>query len=213
MTRSGFDVSDPKGAVTGYDVAGGYIGGNTPHVWTAEQWAEQPARFRNYIWVYDGGTAAIAAAANAVSALEALHVPKPAIVTLDMETGVNPDWVNTFADKIHSEGWATMVYGSPGTVFRNPPRSGYWVADPTGHPHMYEHPHTRATQWTWTATDPEGQRVDVSLYDDSLLLHDTRPPVLPTRPPWAAATLTALDQAERSIQTAFNLVVTNTATH
>jgi Domain of unknown function (DUF1906) len=184
--RQGFDTSNPgTQAVPGFDVAGGYLGGATPHVWTLKQWDAQPCRWRSLFWVYDGAADPRASASQAISNARALGCPAGVRIWLDMETHVDPAWVNVFADAIHTQGHTTGCYGSTSTLFRNPVRSGYFPADPTGVSHLYEHPHTLATQWGQQAMPATGLKIDLDVYADGVPLWDTRPAPVQIRPQWA----------------------------
>lgn len=175
MTRSAFDVSDPAGPALGFDICAFYAWGNTPHVWTLAQLDAQPARYRLPICVPFPDRTGQEQARQFDLALTEFGCPHGVAVALDMEANRDPSLVNGFADQVHADDRFTIVYGSTGSLFYNPVRSGYWVADPTGSPHMYEHPHTVGTQYSWQGSGFEGQRIDLSLFTDGLALWDTKP--------------------------------------
>lgn len=132
------------------------------HVWTEQEWQAQTARWRLPIFVPNTAVPPRQQAKACVQALNDLGVPAGKVYSLDLETAIAPDWVRQFADITHHAGWNCMVYGSPSTLFANPPRTGYWVADPTGSPHTYEYPLVRGTQYAWLTA------WDLSLFDDDL---------------------------------------------
>jgi len=124
---------------------GGYLGGYTPHPWTLAEWAEFKTMPRLPIWVYNPGLAGVeGGVTDGFAALVALHRTgaPPCPVAIDMETHVDADYVDTFTTILNLSDYWAVVYGSAGTVFGNPRRGGYWVADwpasgQTGQPHMY----------------------------------------------------------------------------
>jgi hypothetical protein len=153
-----FDAAHPPTHMPdGYSIAAGYLGGNTPaeHVWTDEEWAlfkgikKLPIfipRFAlnpipaNQTGTEDGETVG--------NELARLNVPVTNAVALDMETTVSVEYVDAFRAVLQARGYNYLwVYGSADTVFGNPVCSGYWVADFTGEPFMYDHPDVRATQY------------------------------------------------------------------
>lgn len=207
MTRTAFDVSDPAGPIAGFDICCFYIGGDTPHVWTRQQLVEQPARWRLPIWVTDHAADGEKQGQLCTAALDAIGCPRGVAVALDVETLRDPAMVNAFADIIHAHKRLTVPYGSPATLFYNPPRSGYWVANPTNQPHMYEHPHTVGTQWTWKGRSQSGQRIDESQFTDGLPLWDTRPVAPAPAPNPRSEALADLGTASSFIATAVKLIV------
>jgi len=117
------DASDPQGVALqpGVLVTAGYIGGDTPHVWTAADWAVWGTRWRVPIWVRsDPGQVDATADANAcVAALQAQGAPPPYLV---------------------------LPYGSTGNIFTEPAEDGYWPAFP-GPAALYGHAGVVATQY------------------------------------------------------------------
>lgn len=79
-------------------------------------------------------------------------------VLWDLETGKEPDpgWVNVACDYLLSAGWFSEIYGSPSWEFGQPHRAGYFVADPTGKPHLYPAPGVNGTQYMWNANEGFG---------------------------------------------------------
>lgn len=179
-----YDTSNPRGLNIGAQVAAGYLGpaGNTPHIWTALDWAAQTARWRLPIWVPANPANAQAEAAAFAAALEALRVPKGSTCALDLETHQWAGDVATFAALLRLAGYETISYGSASTIFGNPVESGYWVADWTGQPHLYPHPGTVATQYNHDQVLANGVPVDQSLIVSAVPLWDTRPPAPPSNP-------------------------------
>jgi hypothetical protein len=146
-----FDASTPpESAPPGYRAVAGYIGGDTPHVWTEAEWH----RFRKLrklpIWVRSN-PAQVDARDDAFRALERLfelRVPRHTTVVMDLETSVDDSYVRTFHRVMRWAGFYAWVYGSASTVFRNPEADGYFVADYANKgPFLYRHKMVKATQY------------------------------------------------------------------
>jgi hypothetical protein len=155
-----FDASTPPGsAPAGFDIAAGYIGGDTPHVWTATEWNRYRHLLKLPIYVRSNpGTSGQADAFQALERLYELSVPTDMRVALDLETRIAPEYVHDFNSVMAWAGYRLWIYGSASTVFQNPACNGYWVADYAGKgPFMYPHAMVRATQWT------DGPVIDQSL--------------------------------------------------
>ncbi len=156
-----FDASvPPLVAPAGFQIAAGYIGGDTPHVWTAAEWERFKNLHRLPIYVRsNSGTSGTADAFEALHRLYVLGVPHDKRMALDLETRIAPAYVHEFNDVIQWADYRLWIYGSASTVFSNPPCNGYWVADYAGKgPFMYPHANVLATQWT-----------DGPIYDSSLV--------------------------------------------
>lgn len=139
------DASNPQGVSRqpGVIVAAGYIGGITPHVWTAADWALWGCRFRVPIWVRSNPSDVDATtdANTCLGVLAALGAPAPYLVS---------------------------PYGSLTTVTGNPQIDGYWIADWNGKPDLDGMPAgTIAHQYVST----EG--FDLSVIDQSVPTWDT----------------------------------------
>jgi hypothetical protein len=169
--RKMYDAAFPPASPPDVDAVAGYIGGDTPHVWTDAEWARQKARYRLPIFVraHDGDPVADANAA--VAWLRAHNVPKGSTLALDFETRVDAAYLRAFDRVITAADYRTMVYGSLSTVLKNPkPSGGYWAAQWTDVPHLY--PGSAATQY---ASDVMlGKPWDLSLVADSTPLWDTQ---------------------------------------
>jgi hypothetical protein len=153
----------------GYSVAAGYLGGNTPaeHVWTPEEWAMFKGIKKLPIFIphmainpVPGNQTGTEDAESVCAQLGALNVPTTNAVALDMETVVNVEYVDAFRAVMEGHGYPVWVYGSADTVFGNPVCNGYWVADFTEVPFMYDHPDVRATQFK------NGEVIDSSTVKD-----------------------------------------------
>lgn len=126
----------------------GYLGGNTPHVWTRAEWDSQPERYRAGIWTRSnpGGYSGLTEAREALNQWRAMGAPVGTLIALDLETAQDAAYVNSFVAEVARQGYYVMDYGSTGFLFGNPPgNAGYWPAVP-GAVDLYNHPNVSATQ-------------------------------------------------------------------
>jgi hypothetical protein len=156
---TGSDASNPDFALPG-QVVQFYCGGATPHVWTKQQIDMQTSEFLLPVYVPFGWGSPVAEAEQFLSELADIGVPDHVAYMLDAELLGNGDasQINAFCDLLAKHHYGGLIYGSIDQVFTWPPRSGYVVANPTGVPHMYEHPFVKGTQWDWET------RIDRDLY-------------------------------------------------
>jgi len=169
--RRCWDAAFPPTSPPKWEAVAGYIGGNTPHVWTDQEWARQPARWRLPIFVRSHDGDPLADAHASIVWLVSHKVPRGVTLALDYETRVDATYLAVFDRAVTDAGWRVMVYGSRDFVLRNPkPSGGYWVADYTGSPHLY--PGSAATQWS--GSGPFGGAYDPNLVADSTPLWDTK---------------------------------------
>jgi hypothetical protein len=167
--RRMWDAAYPPTSPPKWEVVAGYIGGNTPHVWTAAEWSRQTARYRLPIFVRSTGGDAAADAAFCVSWLRGHSVPKGVTLALDFETRVDAGYLEAFDSAVGGAGWKVMVYGTRRTVLQNPkPSGGYWDAQWTNEPHL--NAGSAATQYGGDTT--LGQPWDASLVADPTRLWD-----------------------------------------
>lgn len=172
-----FDAAFPP--LNAYPNAGavlGYLGGNTPHVWTPDEWR----RFQNLkqmgIWVGYQESDPVGHGNDAASAALSLGwtpngngATRRGIV-LDFETEIDPSWVKSYADTVNSRGFDTFVYGSESFVLQNPVRSGRWIALYNDQPNIPGDPGAVAHQYE--ADVPwNGTQVDLSVVSSDFLLH------------------------------------------
>lgn len=127
----------------------GYIGGDTPHVWTVAQW-NAIGRCRKlpiYVRSNPAQHNPVDDALEALRMLYVLKVPRGSAVALDLETAVDEVYVSGFVSVLHFYGYRVWVYGSLSTVFHNPPGNGYWVAHYDNKVTMPRHAHVVAKQY------------------------------------------------------------------
>ena len=86
-----FDASSPPASAPhGYRAVAGYIGGDTPHVWTDAEWRRFGSLRKLPIWVRSN-PAQVDAEADSFAALERLFelkIPRGTTVALDLETAL-----------------------------------------------------------------------------------------------------------------------------
>ena len=159
------DWSNPGTTIiTGVDIVAFYLGGWTPHVWTQTQINAQSVHWMMPIWVYDpnnpGSSAGTADGQAALNAMQALNIPPGVRIVVDMESSVDHNYLAAFRYVIGPAGYHMTIYGGPSTVFNNWPSNpagpggGWWIADWTGTPYMYNHDGVWATQWTNSLNPP-----------------------------------------------------------
>lgn len=147
------DASNPEGLnlnTNGVSVVAGYIGGDTPHVWSEADWRRFPGVKKLPIFVRSQVVGLNGGKADGFLALEALYrlgVPKNTLVIYDRETNTDAEATHGFGEVLQWVGYKVATYGSRDNLFSHPSLNGYWVADPTGSPHMYDHPGVNITQY------------------------------------------------------------------
>lgn len=157
----------PDPLPAGYRACLVYAGGSSAaHAWDDAELARVAHLPRLPCWVpTPGHEGPLEAADQFLAWLRAHGVPtqaeaggRPVHVMWDMETGKEPDaqWLNRAADQLASAGYWNVVYGSTSTLFGQPARDGYIVANPTGQPHMFPHPQVKGTQYEFDVRTPGG---------------------------------------------------------
>ena len=136
---------EPKTLPSGTKIVAGYIGGNTPHVWSRTEWERFKGLRKLPIFVCTGEENGIPDAFSALRRLYQLNVPKGTVVAYDLETSQFATTTLNFFRVLYWAGYHTWIYGSRSTVFANSRASGYWVADYTGVSHLVKG--SVATQW------------------------------------------------------------------
>lgn len=127
-----FDASiPPASAYPGCQAVLGYLGGRTPHVWTAGEWQRFGHLRQAGIWVPDLTKNPRQEAIDAADAAHALGWTRFAahrrFIVRDMETSVDPAWSMAFDGKLTLEGYLAVDYGSASVAEKNP-ASAYWLA-------------------------------------------------------------------------------------
>lgn len=171
-----FDAAFPPGLpYPGCQAAAGYIGGNTPHVWSLAEWQRFAGLVQFPIWTGygqggDGATQGLECAAVMHQLGWKPGAPNRRGVILDEETRVDPAWVDGFAGAIWDSGYQTFMYGSLATILSDPPKEGYLVADWNDIPALPPYPNVVGCQYQpnipWNGT-----QVDLSVITDAMMLH------------------------------------------
>ena len=105
---SGYDAAyPPSDPPAGDQVVMGYLGGNTPHVWTPADWNSQKARFRVGIWTRSnpGGYNGTSEAQQALNVWRSLGAPPGTLLALDLETAQDAGFVDAFVGEIARQGY------------------------------------------------------------------------------------------------------------
>jgi len=153
MSVSGYDASTPPSTPPKVEVVEIYVGGDTPHVWTDQQIAAQTAPLGLPVWVRSNppGPGARSDAAGIVAAFVSHHWPlEDKAVMIDMETAVDPTYLDQLAAILHAHGMRVLVYGSQSTIDQNPVVDGRVDAAPGSADTVT--PGDVGTQWSWQHT-------------------------------------------------------------
>jgi hypothetical protein len=128
----------PTRPYPGATAVAGYIGGNTPHVWTSSEWnaANGGGRLHQLpIWVGYLEDNPEIHANEAVKAAEKLgwasHLLHRRYICLDKETQQDRAWCARFASVLHRGGFDCLEYRSVSTIESDPTPSqcDNWAAD------------------------------------------------------------------------------------
>lgn len=121
-----YDESVPSYPAPELYAANVYVGGDTPHVWTAEERASRRSPFMlpNFAASNREDTAAAAHmdAGTIHAILTFLGVPHGVTYALDIETRVYGEYLRTLNGELDE--WLLMKYGSVSTILQNPRTSG-----------------------------------------------------------------------------------------
>ncbi len=170
-----FDAAyPPQRPYPGCQAVAGYIGGNTPHVWTRDEWRRFGGLVQFPIWT---GYAEADPAGHGQQCAALMHdlgwrpgAQNRRAVILDEETQVDAAWVDAFAAQIWHAGYQTFMYGSLATILHDPPKEGYLVADWTNVPALP--PYANVVGCQYEANVPwEGTQIDLSVITDAMLAH------------------------------------------
>lgn len=132
-----FDASVPPAApYPGCQAVAGYIGGNTPHVWTAAEWnrASDGGRLAQLpIWVGFGEASPVqhaqqAAAAAVKRGWAAHHAPAWRAIVADVENVAETAWLEQFGAELRQQGFLCWPYMSASVLASDPPGYTVWLA-------------------------------------------------------------------------------------
>lgn len=181
------DASVPPASRPHLYAIAGYIGGDTPEVWTPNDWAGQPALFRLPIYTAanreDIACAAGEDAWEIRDALTALSVPLRFTVAVDIETRVYSTYLQALDAFLSPR--PLMVYGSLSTLLRCPLTSGgRWAAE-WGHgidPALHDIGQHGIRAFQWENAEQAGRDYDLSVIESDVLLWPGPAPVPVTEP-------------------------------
>jgi Putative peptidoglycan binding domain len=175
-----------------------YIGGDTPHIWTnADIAAQASIRYRLPVFVRSNPDNASPAAdvTAAVTRLAQIHAPFNTLVCWDVETAIDPGYIEAVYRLLRAAQYQLIVYGSQSDVLKNQnPDDLYWGADWTGTAHL-------------ASGDAMTQYVSFAAYDEDLAVvtlpfWDTHPSPAPVSS-WQEAMMQALPQLKNGATGAF----------
>lgn len=157
--RKMYDESTPVVPPSGFDIAAGYIGGDTPHVWSDKEWDAQPVAYRLPIFVRDHAGDPTADANETLAWLHSHRVPKGVCVALDFETRIDSWYVHVYDNLVSGDGYKVLLYGSESSVLSNPkPSGGYWIASWNGNPNLIDgspaHQYENREPYDYSVVDP-----------------------------------------------------------
>jgi hypothetical protein len=175
-----FDAAHPPTiAYPGCQAAAGYIGGNTPHVWTAEEWQRFDHLYQFAIWTGAGRTDGKADGIAAAAAMRKLGFrpfdTNRRHVWLDMEGQANAGYVNAFAAEVWAGGYQTGIYEDMAAVGGNPVKEGVWLADWNGQATIPPEANVVAHQYLGNVAW-DGTQVDLSVVTAGMLAHGGQGP-------------------------------------
>jgi hypothetical protein len=132
-----YDASIPPASpYPGCTAVAGYIGGNTPHVWTRRQWNEASDNGRLAvlpIWVGFGEGDPVehgkeAAAAAVARGWVPHHSPRWRAIVADVEALSETEWLEAFGTQLRREGFLCWPYMSAVALPSDPPGYSVWLA-------------------------------------------------------------------------------------
>jgi hypothetical protein len=136
-----YDAAFPPAApYPGCGAVAGYIGGNTPHVWTLNEWnlASSGGQLPQLpIWVGYEETDPVGHAKEAAAAATGLgwapfHGPKDGstwrAIVADVEDVAETAWLTAFGTALRAEGYLCWPYMSADVLSSDPPGYQVWLA-------------------------------------------------------------------------------------
>lgn len=176
-----FDASvPPSKPFPGSEIACGYIGGDTPHVWTVEEWNAASDNGRLHVLPifvrsdptgHDPKTDAEEAVAKAESLGWAKYLRRA--IVLDSETSQDVGYIKAFAREI-GHGFECVDYRSISALISHPSGLMEWAAD-YSLPPMPSSANQHGFQYA-AGLDFDNTKVDVSIFDEIVFAHCGRGP-------------------------------------
>jgi len=171
-----YDASIPPLEPPHWYACAGYIGGDTPHVWTKAEWDAQPTVKRLPIWTAAGRPDTEQAGqedgGNILHALRDLGVPAGVTVALDMETEVKPIYAETVGYALAINSYHLLVYGSFSYVTKYPTIfPSLWAADwSDSEQEAVDQAEGRIVAVQWRSAEEIGREFDMSLIEQTVPL-------------------------------------------
>lgn len=171
-----FDAAfPPKSPYPNAQAVGGYIGGDTPHVWTPDEWRRFSHLYQLPIWVSTGNVDPIGQAKAAAAKAKALgwlanNGNDWRAIVLDRETTSDEAFNQAFGEQLQDEGFLCWMYMSGVALPSDPPGYSIWL--PTFN-HIAQVPSIHnviAAQYAPDVNFPGGT-VDLSVVEESVLNH------------------------------------------
>jgi hypothetical protein len=169
--HKGIDAAYPPDTAPRWcEVVCGYIGGNTPHVWTLDEWHRFSHLRQVPIWTCYGDPAGpetqAAEAARAARALgwAAYFRPHTRVIVGDCETMQDESFWTAFDAALYREGFLGVCYGSLSTVLANR-AVRVWAADWNDIPALYGGASIHGMQYIGNMPW-ENTAIDVSVFDE-----------------------------------------------
>jgi hypothetical protein len=173
-----FDAAfPPSKAYPGTRAVAGYIGGNTPHVWTADEWnkASDGGNLAQLpIWVgyqeNDPVQHAQDAAAKAVALGWTAHHPSEwRAIVLDVEAEpIGETWLQAFGEELQDQGFLCWPYMSASVLGQDPPGYSIWLPTFNGVQQIPAIHNVVAAQYQ-PNVQFDGTQVDLSVVDPAVL--------------------------------------------
>lgn len=206
--RHCYDAARPSKNPPPWWISGFYPGGMTPTPWNDKQIDDDKARFGLPIFPWVGGDTAAdgdALGAHVLTWLVARGIPKHVTVCVDTETIVYRSFLLAMDEKVSSNGYLLMNYGSVNYVTHNPLLSGgRWTADWTMAAHLDNVTGERGTQYA--SAHMLGTDYDASVFEDSVPFWEKRPPSPPPVTAWEELALGHIDNALTQLEDASTLI-------
>jgi len=134
-----FDASTPPDvAPPGYQAVMGYIGGETPHVWTPAEWRRFAHLRQLPIWVARFTEPAVSEAVEAAGVARELgwNDNGTRAILGDFEDVTDPRWIAAWGHEIVNWGYIPWGYESANVRAANPPLLGLVIAQWNGIPNV-----------------------------------------------------------------------------
>lgn len=171
-----FDASAPPSRpYPGAAAVAGYIGGNTPRVWTPAEWDRFADLLQLPIWVgYQeadpAGHARDAAAAARALGWRAFHQPYWRAIVLDQEAQLDEPWIAAFGHELQQQGYLCWPYNSYSVLAGGGDPPGYSIWLPTWDGVRAVPPYPNVIMAQFAPNVPfDGTEVDLSAVESSCL--------------------------------------------